>query len=130
MEASSVEHAADEPPEINAAAAATEGQTAALFLAPLLAMAAQASVRAPSPGAAGAGREDRWCWKASASGARKDTPPRVIIGKEWWDGVSQGVPPTLYNAVMVTPRDAQQTPPLWQTHIVMSGTLHVTRDPA
>ena len=62
-------------------------------------------------------------------GRTKDTPARVIVGKEWWDGVSKGTPPTLYNAVMVTPRNAHQSPPLWQTHVVMTGTLQVTKSP-
>ncbi len=128
LEASAVEHAADEPPEINAAAAAQKAKLPLFSFTPLAAMAAhRESPTLPAELLAQEGKLvvlDGFC-----VGRTKDSLPRVIIGKEWWDGVSQGTPPTLYNAVMVTPRDAQQTPPLWQTHIVMSGKLHITRDP-
>ncbi len=163
-----MEHAADDPPQIDAAAAARTAQLPLFSFAPLLAMAAHRDSPAiPAESQSPEGktvvshgnqqrREEKRQVIARAAhrdspaipaelqalegktvvldgfcvGRTKDTPPRVIVGKEWWDGVSQGTPPSLYNAVMVSPRDARQTPPLWQTHVVMSGKLHVTRDQA
>ncbi len=55
-------------------------------------------------------------------------PPRLILEKTWWDGVAQGTPPTVYNAIAVFPRDAGQVPPLWKPFQVMTGTLEVTTD--
>jgi hypothetical protein len=56
------------------------------------------------------------------------SPPRILLGREWWDGVSQGKPPTVYNAVMVLPADASQMPPLWKDKGVFRGVLHVEAD--
>jgi hypothetical protein len=53
------------------------------------------------------------------------SPPRILVGREWWDGVSQGKPPTIYTAVMVFPADASQMPPVWKDTGVFSGMLHV-----
>ena len=57
-------------------------------------------------------------------------PPRIILGKVWWDGVSQGVRPSIYNAIAVFPADMQQVPPIWKPFQVFTGTLHVTTDPS
>lgn len=58
----------------------------------------------------------------------KETPPRIRVGKEWWDGVSKGVPPNLYNAVMVTPKNQEEVPSRWKQKVVFTGVLHVTPD--
>jgi hypothetical protein len=58
------------------------------------------------------------------------SPPRILVGKEWWDGVSQGKPPTIYTAVMVFPADASHVPPVWKDKGVFSGVLHVETDTA
>jgi len=56
--------------------------------------------------------------------------PQILVGKEWWDGVSRGKPPTIYTAVAVFPRDAGEVPPLWKDKGLFTGLLHVERDPA
>lgn len=58
----------------------------------------------------------------------KDNPPRLMVGKYWWDGVAKGMPPTLFNAVMVTPRDRQEIPSRWKQKVVLTGVLHLTKD--
>ena len=126
MEATSVERAADEGPEINAADAARKARLPLLSYAPLAEMAGGKSTAIPAALQALDGKTavlDGYC-----VGRTKGTPERVIVGKAWWDGVASGTPPTIYTAVMVTPRDAQHAPPLWQTHVVMTGTVHITRD--
>lgn len=55
--------------------------------------------------------------------------PQITVGKRWWDGVSQGEPPTIHNAVIVEPADADQVPPVWQPQQTFTGTLQVTKDP-
>jgi len=61
-------------------------------------------------------------------GSTEDIPPKQIIGKYWWDGVMQGTPPDLYNAVMVFPKDESQIPPAWKQKVVFTGTLNITED--
>ncbi|MEN6520176.1 MAG: DUF3299 domain-containing protein [Armatimonadota bacterium] len=63
-------------------------------------------------------------------GRNSSQPPRLIVAKMWWDGVAQGTPPTVYNAITVYPADESQTPPLWKPFQVFTGTLHVTTDTA
>jgi hypothetical protein len=58
------------------------------------------------------------------------SPPRILVGREWWDGVSQGKPPTIYTAVMVFPADISQVPPVWKDKSIFSGVLHVETDAA
>ena len=55
--------------------------------------------------------------------------PGVIVGKSWWDGVSKGTPPNIFNAVMVHPRDKREVPPLWKQEVVFTGTLRITENP-
>lgn len=56
------------------------------------------------------------------------TPPRIIVAKSWWDGVSSGTPPTIHNAIAVFPANKSQVPPLWKPYQVFTGTLSVTRN--
>lgn len=63
-------------------------------------------------------------------GRTDDTPPGQVVGKYWWDGVMQGTPPGLYNAVIVYPRDESHVPPAWKQKIVFTGILKVTGDKA
>ncbi len=56
-------------------------------------------------------------------------PPRILVGRDWWDGISQGTRPTFYNAAMVFPADASELPPVWKDRGVFEGVLHVERDP-
>ena len=60
----------------------------------------------------------------------KDVPPQILLGSKWWDGVSKGTPPTLFNAVMVFPKDTAHVPQLWKQKGVFTGTLHFTSDAA
>lgn len=63
-------------------------------------------------------------------GRIKDAPPKILIGKYAWDGKAKGTPPGLYNAVLVTPTNASDVPPVWWQEAVFKGTIHVTKDPA
>lgn len=56
--------------------------------------------------------------------------PRLLVGFEYWDGVSRGRPPTLYNAVMVFPAHASEMPPIWKERSAFAGVLRVERDPS
>ncbi|MBU0994919.1 MAG: DUF3299 domain-containing protein [Proteobacteria bacterium] len=56
----------------------------------------------------------------------KDVPPHILVSSKWWDGVSKGTPPTIFNAVMIFPKNADQVPPLWKQRGVFTGTLHFT----
>jgi hypothetical protein len=61
---------------------------------------------------------------------RSEGPPaRVLLGRDWWDGVSQGTRPTLATALPVSARDAGQLPALWKERGCMTGVLHVECDP-
>lgn len=62
---------------------------------------------------------------------RRGAPvPRLVLGKDWWDGKTQGMPPTVYTAVTVFPRDQKDIPPAWKQRGVFVGTLRVARDAA
>jgi len=56
--------------------------------------------------------------------------PSILVGKHWWDGVSKGTPPDIYNTVVVFPRGERDLPPLWKEKGVFSGTARVTGDPS
>jgi hypothetical protein len=62
-------------------------------------------------------------------GQTKGSPPGIIVGKEWWDGVAKGTPPDLFNAVKVFLASENEFPSRWQDRAVFTGTLHVTADP-
>lgn len=55
--------------------------------------------------------------------------PSIIVGKNWWDGISKGAPPNIFNAVMVHPLNKQEVPPLWKQELVFIGTLRITKNP-
>jgi hypothetical protein len=63
-------------------------------------------------------------------GRTKDAPPKIMIGKYAWDGKAKGTPPGLYNAVLITPKSANDLPPVWWQEAVFKGTIHVTKDPS
>lgn len=56
-------------------------------------------------------------------------PPRVLLARDWWDGVSKGVRPTLGTALAASLQDAAQLPPLWKERGQMTGTLRLQSDP-
>ena len=60
---------------------------------------------------------------------RVDTPrPQLLIGCKYWEGVAKGEPPSVFNAVLVCPRDSGQMPPVWKDKGMMKGVVHVERD--
>ncbi len=62
---------------------------------------------------------------------RREAPvPRLILSKDWWDGKTQGTPPTLYSAATVFLRDTGNIPPAWMQRGVFIGTLRIARDAA
>jgi hypothetical protein len=62
-------------------------------------------------------------------GQTRGSPPGVIVGRAWWDGVAQGTPPDLFNAVKVFLTSERELPSRWKDRVAFTGTLHVTRDP-
>ena len=62
---------------------------------------------------------------------RRETPvPRLVLSKDWWDGKTQGTPPTIYTAATVFPRDRANIPPAWRQKGVFIGTVRIARDAA
>lgn len=59
----------------------------------------------------------------------KDLPPHLLVSSRWWDGLYSGIPPTIFNSVMVFPKDMAQVPPLWKQRGLFTATLHLSRDP-
>jgi len=57
-------------------------------------------------------------------------PEKIIIGKYWWDGVSRGKRPGLYNAVMVEMRPGVTPPPIWKEKATVTGRARIIRDRA
>jgi hypothetical protein len=53
-----------------------------------------------------------------------------VLAKDWWDGVAQGTPPTVYNAMPVFPADDAQVPPVWKPYQVFTGILVATTAPS
>jgi hypothetical protein len=55
---------------------------------------------------------------------------KTMIGRYAWDGKAKGTPPGLYNTVLVSPRSAGDTPPVWWQEAVFTGTIRVTKEPS
>lgn len=55
--------------------------------------------------------------------------PGLIVGRSWWDGIAQGTPPDLYNAVKIFLASEKEFPSRWSERAVFTGTLRVTADP-
>ncbi len=129
MEADAVWSAEGEIPEVDPVSAAARARLPLFNFAPLETMGASVGKTSKAPAELQAldGR------KVVISGFCVDrTPggqPQITVGKRWWDGVSQGEPPTIHNAVIVEPADADQVPPVWQPEQTFTGTLHITEDP-
>ena len=62
-------------------------------------------------------------------GQTRGAAPGVIVGRYGWDGVAQGTPPDLYNAVKVFLVSEKEFPSRWSERAVFTGTLRVTADP-
>jgi len=62
-------------------------------------------------------------------GQTKGNLPGVIVGRYWWDGVAQGTPPDLYNAVKVFLASEHEFPSRWKDRVTFTGMLRVTGDP-
>ena len=56
-------------------------------------------------------------------------PPQLLIGAQFWDGVSPNRRPGFFNSVAVYPADPAQMPPVWQTKGIMQGRIRVETDP-
>jgi len=54
--------------------------------------------------------------------------PKVMIGKYYWDGKTQGTPAGFYNTVLISPITPNDLPPLWWQEAVYKGTIHVNQD--
>ena len=60
---------------------------------------------------------------------RADKPiPQLLVGCKYWDGVSKGIPPGIFNAVLAYPMDSNQMPPVWKDKGIMKGVVHVEPD--
>ncbi|MCW3099356.1 MAG: hypothetical protein JWL77_4974, partial [Chthonomonadaceae bacterium] len=131
MEATSVRTVEEDMPEIDPVAGARQAHLPLFDYAPLMAMASRRSAEtAPIPSALLAENGKTVVLAGFCVRRTKDTPPHILVGKSWWDGVAQGPPPTIYNSVVVLPADKQQVPPLWKPSQVFTGVLAITADPA
>ncbi|MCE5199593.1 MAG: DUF3299 domain-containing protein [Armatimonadota bacterium] len=128
MEGDSLSNIGDDVPDVDPVKSAKQAKLPLFDYTPLMAMAKR-------PKLDGVANDLRtitgkrvvvagYCVSRSSS-----QPPRLILAKSWWDGVAQGTPPTVYNAIAVFPGDAGQVPPLWKPFQVFTGTLKVTTDP-
>jgi hypothetical protein len=131
MEATSVRTVEEDMPEIDPVAGARQAHLPLFDYAPLMAMASHRGAQtAPVPSALQAENGKTVVLAGFCVRRTKDTPPHILVGKSWWDGVAQGPPPTIYNSVVVLPADKQQVPPLWKPSQVFTGVLTITADPA
>lgn len=62
--------------------------------------------------------------------SRKDGPPQVVVGRDWWDGRGQGKPPTMFSALTIFLKAPQEMTPAWKQKDVFIGTLRVNHAPA
>jgi hypothetical protein len=127
LEGQSCVKAGDAEPDVDPAASARQAGLPLVDFAWLAAAATTAGKRIPSSLTAVDGMT------VVVAGyffdGRPGSPPRLLIGRNWWDGVSQGVRPCLSNALAAYLRDARQMPPLWRDRGVMTGVLRLERDP-
>ena len=63
-------------------------------------------------------------------GRTGDLQTKIMVGGYAWDGKGKGTPPSIYNAVLVSPRSAADLPPLWWQEAVFKGTVRVTKEPS
>jgi hypothetical protein len=127
MEGESLSNVGDDTPDIDPVRSAKQAKLPLFDYAPLLAMAK----RPKSAGVADYLRAlsgKRVVAAGYCVGRTSSQPPRLILAKSWWDGVGQGTPPSVYNAIAILPADAAQVPPLWKPFQVFTGTLRVTTD--
>ncbi len=128
MEGDSLSSIGDDRPDIDPVKSAKQAKLPLFDYGPLMAMA-----KKPRSEGVAAGLRQMSGKQVVVSGycVSRDSaqPPRLILAKAWWDGVAQGTPPTVYNAIAVFPADADQIPPLWKPFQVFTGTLQVTTGP-
>lgn len=127
MEGESVANVGEDTPDVEPVGAARKAGLPLFDFAALEAMAG----REKSEGVAESLRKLSGK-KVVAAGycvARTAQPMKIVLAKNWWDGVAQGTPPTVFNAIPVFPVDEAQAPPLWKPYQVFTGTLEVTADP-
>jgi len=60
---------------------------------------------------------------------RTEAPTRILVGKSLMGVPAQGNAPSLYNAIMVYPMDADQIPPVWKETGIFIGIIHIERNP-
>lgn len=126
MEGSSITTVKDDVPDVDPEAAAKEAGLPMFDFASLEKMRGGGAVPKQLAGLDG----KTVVISGFAVGRVREDPPAVIVGREYWDGLSQGTPPDLYNAVTVFPRDADEIPPAWKQNTVFTGVLRVTANAA
>jgi hypothetical protein len=130
MEGATVAKIGEDLPDVDPAGFAREAGLPLFDFAPLAGMAGRADPPVPEALTALDGQEvavGGYCVDRAEGEA--GAPPRLMVAKEWWDGVSQGQPPSIFNSVVVAPR-VGHVPPLWKPRQVFRGTLRVHADPA
>ena len=126
MEGKSVVPIVEDEPDVNPADAARKANLPLFDFAPLAEMGKQNSDTVPGQLQA---LDDKQVLVAGYFLNRVEgASPRILVGCEWWDGATRGKRPTIYNAVMVFPKDVSQMPPLWKDRGIVSGVLHVEKD--
>lgn len=128
MEGVSIASAAADEPEADAAQVGRKSGMPVFDLNALGEMARQSAPTVPAAVLALDGK--RVAVEGFVLNRREQPSPQLTLAKDWWDGKAQGVPPTLYSAVTVIPRDGSEMPPAWKQKGVFDGTLHVNPDPA
>jgi len=113
MEGTSVAPAAEDEPEVDAAQVALKAKVPLFDFAALSAMDGQPVVM-----------------EGFILDRKQGPPPRLVLARNWWDGQTQGKPPTIYSAATVYLRGPGELPPVWKQKGVFRGTLRVARDPA
>ncbi|MCE5324666.1 DUF3299 domain-containing protein [bacterium] len=127
MEGDALSCVGEDTPDIDPVSSAKKAKLPLFDYAPLMAMSKTKTKGVSDEICAMSGKRvvaAGYCVSRSSS-----QPPRIILEKTWWDGVAQGTPPTIYNAIAVYPANNGQVPPLWKPFQVFTGTLHVTKDP-
>ena len=127
MEGTSLSPVEDDVPEIDAAAAAQQANIPLFDFQALAAFEKNQNQGLPAELASLNGRQV--VLNGFLIDRSQDTPPHILVSDKWWDGMTQGTPPTLFNAVMVIPANIEQTPPIWKQRGTFTGHLQVSNNP-
>jgi len=130
IEGRSVDPVEDDVPDVDAVQAAREAGLPLFDFAPLAAMEKHPDAERSIPAELLALDGTRAVLDGWVFDRTQGQPPELIVGHSPPSGNLPPALPTLFNAVLVAPRDARQIPPLWKQKAVFTGVVRVTREPA